>query len=407
MGAGSRPTAGPNRAPAPAVLPAGLVVAIYEELAAIEREWRAFEAQAERTVFQSFEWLTCWQRHIGAPGGAMPAIVVVRDAAGAILLLLPLSIRATGFVRELAFLGTDLCDYNAPLLAPGFSARFDSAQFLALWETIVQRLQEHPRLRFDLIDLSKMPATVGAERNPLLALPVSAHASGAYLTHLAGDWDSFYAAKRSSATRGRDRTKRKRLAESGAVNFVTPTDDADIRDTLDIMMAQKARAFARMGVRDLFTRPGYAEFYRALATDAATRQFVHVSRLDVGAIPAAINLGLVDRGCYYHLLASYDDGEISRFGPGAAHLHDLLHYAIERGLKVFDFTIGDERYKRDWCDTEVTLYDSVSAVTWHGALLAMPIRARLRLKRWIKQTPAVWKAFSAARAWLGWLAPRG
>ena len=34
---------------------------------------------------------------------------------------------------------------------------------------------------------------------------------------------------------------------------------------------------------------------------------VHVSRLDVGAAPAALNLGLTFRGCYYHVLASYTD----------------------------------------------------------------------------------------------------
>jgi CelD/BcsL family acetyltransferase involved in cellulose biosynthesis len=67
---------------------------------------------------------------------------------------------------------------------------------------------------------------------------------------------------------------------------------------------------------------------------------VHVSRLEVGDAIAAANLGLVFRGCYYHVLASFDDGELSRFGPGVAHLHDLLRHAIEGGCTMFDFTIG-------------------------------------------------------------------
>jgi CelD/BcsL family acetyltransferase involved in cellulose biosynthesis len=171
-------------------------------------------------------------------------------------------------------------------------------------------------------------------------------------------------------------------------------------------MAQKARSFAHMGVANLFAKPGYAEFYRAIASDPALRPLVHISRLDVGAIPAAVNLGLTYRDCYYHLLASYDDGDVSRFGPGAAHLHDLMHQAIDRGLRVFDFTIGDERYKRDWCDTELKLYDYIAAATWRGMLIAMPLMAAKQVKRWIKQTPAVWNAFSAARAFIGSLAHR-
>jgi CelD/BcsL family acetyltransferase involved in cellulose biosynthesis len=161
-----------------------------------------------------------------------------------------------------------------------------------------------------------------------------------------------------------------------------------------------------MGVGNLFAKPGHAEFYRALASEPATRYLVHVSRLDVGAAAAAVNLGLIYRGCYYHLLASFDDGELARFGPGAAHLHELLHYAIDRGLHIFDFTIGDERYKRDWCDTELKLYDHTAAATWLGVLVAMPMRAAQRLKRWIKQTPALWNAFSAGRALVGSLTRR-
>ena len=133
--------------------------------------------------------------------------------------------------------------------------------------------------------------------------------------------------------------------------------DGEILRSLDTLMAQKARSFARMGVGNLFAKPGHTDFYRALATDPATRPVVHVSRLDVGATAAAVNLALIYHDRYYHLLASYSDCDLSRFGPGAAHLHDLMHYAIDRGCSIFDFTIGDERYKRDWCDIELKLYD--------------------------------------------------
>jgi CelD/BcsL family acetyltransferase involved in cellulose biosynthesis len=317
------------------------------------------------------------------------------------LFIMPLAVGTTGFGRELVWLGSDLCDYNAPLLAAAFSERIGGDGFMPLWQTITRSLQSHPKLRFDLINLTKMPETVGAQANPMLQLPVTVHPSGAYLTHLSDDWETFYAAKRSSATRRRDRTKRKRLAEFGEVRLVNPQSDDDTLATLDTLMTQKARSFAHMGVANLFAKPGYADFYRALATDPATQHLVHVSRIDVGTTSAAVNLGLTYRDRYYHLLASYDDGDVSRFGPGAAHLHDLLRLAIERGFRIFDFTIGDERYKRDWCDSELKLYDYIAAANWRGTLMAAPMRAAQHLKRRIKQTPALWNAFSAGRALVG------
>ena len=376
-------------------------IAVYENLSAIERDWRAFEPHADCTVFQSFDWLATWQRHIGARNGVLPAIVVARDGEGTILFLLPLAVRPAGFARELTWLGSELCDYNAPLLAATFSTRIDAKRFMALWENIARCLQDNPRLHYDSIILTKMPETVGAQQNPMRHLGGTINASGAYLTHLTGDWETFYIAKRSSATRRHDRSKRRRLAEFGEVKFVNPAGDSETLRTLDALMAQKARWFAHMGVANLFAKPGYAEFYRALATDPATRHLVHVSRLDVGATAAAVNFGLTYRDCYYHMLASYDDGEVSRFGPGAAHLLDLLHLAIDREFRIFDFTIGDERYKRDWCDTELKLYDFIAPATWRGALVAMPMLAAQRLKRRIKQTPVVWNPFSAGRALFG------
>ena len=40
-------------------------LAIYDDLAAVEDTWRRFEAIADCTVFQTFDWLAAWQRHIG------------------------------------------------------------------------------------------------------------------------------------------------------------------------------------------------------------------------------------------------------------------------------------------------------------------------------------------------------
>jgi len=45
----------------------------------------------------------------------------------------------------------------------------------------------------------------------MLALPVRLNPSGAYVIDLHATWVEFYQAKRSSATRRGDRTKRKRL----------------------------------------------------------------------------------------------------------------------------------------------------------------------------------------------------
>jgi CelD/BcsL family acetyltransferase involved in cellulose biosynthesis len=393
------PGAAPAHLQDPAVRRQNIALSIYDDVAAVEAEWRRFEQTADCTVFQSFDWLSTWLRHIGRREKARPLIVVGRRADGDPLFLIPLALMP-GVVRRLTFLGSALCDYNAPLLAPQFPSEVSAARFRELWADIGALIRSDPQRRYDLVELTKMPQSVGGQDNPFVGLDVRLHPSGAHLAQLHGSWDEFYQGKRSSATRRRDRSKRRRLGEYGEVSFVTPREAGEIARTLDTLIEQKSRAFAQMGVANVFARPGHRDFFFDLATHPRARGLVHVSRLDVGSVQAAVNLGLMFRGTYYHVLASYHDGEIARFGPGAAHLRDLLSFAIDNGCRSFDFTIGDEGYKLEWSDRLVALYDHIAPATPRGWPVALWARSRRQLKRTIKQTPALWAAFSRLRSLL-------
>jgi D-aspartate ligase len=298
-------------------------------------------------------------------------------------------------------LGQDLCDYNAPLLAPDFSKRTTPEEFLAAWHELQAQMQCEPLLRHDWIEFEKMPETVGAQANPFMHLRVTPNRSNAHLAHLGDDWEKFYRAKRSSATRRRDRSKLRHMSQFGDVRFLTASDDADARRTLEILMEQKGRALARKGVADIFAPPGHREFFLDLARNPQTRHLVHISRIEIGDVCAAANFGVVFGDRYYHVLASYVDSEVAHYGPGALHLRELLAYAIKRGLKCFDFTVGDEQYKFDWCDTVIKLYDYTATTRWRG----LPARAlssvQRRSKRLIKQTPLLWNITSHARSAVG------
>jgi CelD/BcsL family acetyltransferase involved in cellulose biosynthesis/predicted ATP-grasp superfamily ATP-dependent carboligase len=379
-----------------------LGVVIHDNLDAVESEWRRFEDIADCTAFQSFDWLATWHRHIGRPDGVRPVIVVGSYADGETAFILPLAIASKLGIKRLCWFGQEQCDYNAPLLARDFSQRVSPECFLAAWRDLRQQMQRDPRLRHDWIELEKMPQMVGAQANPFMSLDLTANASGAHLTQLGDDWEKFYFAKRSSATRRRDRAKRRHMSEYGDIRFVTATEVADARRTLEILIDQKHRTFARRGIRDIFVRPGLREFFLDLASNPKIRHRFHISRVEVGDTWVAANFAIVFGDCYYHVLASYeDDAAVSHYGPGALHLRELLAHAIKLKLRRFDFTIGDEPYKNEWSDTSVKLYDHSAAATWRGWPVSSGSTARRRLKRFVKQTPAIWKLVSRLRTTVG------
>ena len=359
---------------------------ITEDLTSIEDEWRGFESHANCTPFQTFDWLVNWQRCIGLRQGITPIIVLARAPGGELLFILPLAIEQLRYGRCLTFLGRALCDYNAPLLSPEVAQTLTASRFAELWKALhaeIQRGYPHSFVWFD-----KMPQRVGGQHNPMCDLKTQRNASSAHATELQTDWELFYSQKRSAATRRNDRKKLKKIGEFGAVEFRSPAKPEEIQKLLSTLIEQKSIKFAKMGVANIFAKPGYTEFFTTIAINA--RLLVHVSALQVGANAAATNLGLTFRGCYYYVLASYGDGPVARFGAGAAHLHELMRYATGHGCTRFDFTIGDEPYKRDWSDVELHLYDHVNGVGVFGKIVASLISIALRFKRWIKTTPVIW-----------------
>jgi CelD/BcsL family acetyltransferase involved in cellulose biosynthesis len=343
-------------------------------------------------VFQTFDWLSVWHRHIGMRERGKPVVVIGRHQ-GAILFLMPFAFDPGS--RKIGWLGTSLCNYNGPLLARDFSQRVSPSQFVQIWSQVRRLLRS--AMGHDVIDLEKMPDTIGGQPNPFCGLGVTPHVNNAYLTALVGDWETYYAVKRSSATRRSDRKKQRRLAECGEVRFLTAAGRDEITRTLDALIEEKTVSYAKLGVDNMFNRPGYRDFFLDMATGTQSARLTHLSRIDVGNETAAANFGLVFRGTYIYLLAGYNDGDLGRFGPGSLQLLEMFQYAFGRGLKVFDFTIGDEPYKRDWYDTETRLYDHASAATLRGWMAVMPAQAMRLVKRHVRQNPAIWSVVRKAR----------
>lgn len=374
----------------------GINLEVCTELDAVDEVWRSFQLRADCTVFQAFDWLYQWQNHVGACRQATPAIVLGRDN-GQLLFILPLASEARGSLRRLTWLGSELCDYNAPLLATNFSDRVKPEEFGPLWRCVISVIRTDPRLQFDMVDLDKMPGMIGAQINPFLNLPILLRTYGAHVATLGMNWNEFFLSKRSAETRKRERRQFRHLAEHGDVHFVDVRIQEDLERTMDKLIEQKKSSYARMGVEDIFARPGYREFFRAVVANPNLRDIVHVSRLDVGAAPVATGLGLRFKNCYYLVLSSYQDGKLARFGPGRAHLQEMLRYAIERRFDQFDFTIGDEPYKRDWCDIEMKLFGYVEAATVKGQCVVATRTAVHRAEHFVADRPVLRRILRKAR----------
>jgi CelD/BcsL family acetyltransferase involved in cellulose biosynthesis len=181
----------------------------------------------------------------------------------------------------------------------------------------------------------------------------------------------------SSKYRADSRRCWRRLEEHGTPRFqIAQTVDTALAMT-EVMFAQKSRRLRERGAFDLFVLPEYRDYCRQATRDYQRSGMIHVSALMLDDRILATHWGAVWRNRFLLLFLSFADGDWARFGPGRLLLECLLEWSFANGLAWFDFTIGDESYKRIYCCTSEDLHRLVrprSPLGWlyyaHSRLLA-------------------------------------
>ena len=99
---------------------------------------------------------------------------------------------------------------------------------------------------------------------------------------------------------------------------------------------------------------------------------------------------------FYYPMPAHEGGDWEKYSPGRLLLEHLLEWLIQNNLLVFDFTVGGEHYKKDWCDTETPLYETLESITFKGKLYVLAQHT----KRTIKGLP--WLGYQARKlnVWL-------
>jgi CelD/BcsL family acetyltransferase involved in cellulose biosynthesis len=364
---------------------------LVREVDLLAADWLSFEETALYHPFQRFAWISAWQRHVGAERGIEPRIAVVRSGTD-VACILPLGLRRSYGVRVLEWLGGEHADYQGGLFSPAFLAACDAKTFSAIWQECLSQIGEVGR-----VNLVKQTLRIGDFANPFAAFRHAESTALGHLTDLGSDFERYYAAKRSARSRTTDRRKRKSLASADPVEFRQAIEPEDLRATVSEILDRKNADLAARGAKSPFAAPGARAFLTELALSPHARNFVWIHRLDCGGEMVAGAYGLLGRDRYYYYLHCFADGPLARFTPGRLLMYDIMRTCASRGIVEFDFTIGDEDYKSDWCERTEPLFDHTTAVGILGAAPVPCIRAGRFAKRAIRRIPGARNALIGLR----------
>jgi len=367
-------------------------VEIVEDMGAAEPRWRVLEAgQSLMTPYQRFDFLSAWQRHVGAPAGVTPFIVIGLSAQGAPLFLWPFGRRRFGGLRLIEFLGGKHANFNMGLWRPEVASAIEADDMRALLARISSRA--------DLMTLTNQPLTWGGTTNPFALLPHQRAPNYGYSGHLIPDYDALLRARTNSATRKKMRKKERALASYGAVRFEEPREPADLRRVLDVFFKQKSARMRHVGIPDAFAPPGVRRFIEAAATEHAPGAMppIELFALRVDDIVVATYGGIVAGGRFCAMFNSIIKDRYAAESPGEQLLTRLVRHCCERGLDSFDLGIGESNYKGLFCDDAEPLFDSYFPLASAGRLLGFAFSSAARVKRAIKGHAPLWSLVRALR----------
>ena len=356
----------------------------------IQRDWDTLVNEGRLTPFQTPHWLHPWYAIVAPHLGARPLFVVVRDAISkAPLMLLPLCTRRQGLLRIVEFADGGLSDYNAPLLARNFAP--GETPMNALWRAILAKLPPA-----DVVRLDKMPAQFAGGPNPLHHLqgkrPMKIDAWGVQLPSTRAEYE-----KRLSSTFCKElRRKGRRVESRGKATLIHARDGKDALRIFDALAQMRTHRFEALGRGNVLAVPALRSFYEAVIVDSFAQNFAALSALEVDGELVATLFALRHADTYYLLLSSFRNGEWKSASPGNVMLDRMTTHLIESGVGVFDFTIGNESYKRDFGAQPQAL----AAGDYPLSLIGWPVAMRRVLSHHVGRglrSPAMTRATSMAR----------
>ncbi len=340
-------------------------------------EWAVFGAH------QSPLYLSAWAKEAGAE---MVSVTIGERSRPQFILVLEIVRR--GMFRIARFPGGRHANGNFPATMPGLpDTDCDAAAISALPAAL-----RAARPDIDLLSLERIePARDGVE-NPLVAIATGISPNVSLAVDLSGGFEAVLGRTSGKRKMKKHRSQTRKFESAGGHRLIHAQTAAEVDALLSAFFSMKRQRFRRMGIRNVFAKKEVQAFFRRLyreGLNAASPRFA-LHGLEVGGTLRAVTGCSVLGNRMTCDFSAIREAGIASASPGDFLFFEDIRFACDAGLAVFDFSVGDEPYKRLWCDIETWQHDVFLPLSGKGRSLAW-VRQRLGVaKGALKNNPAVW-----------------
>jgi len=348
-------------------------------------------ASAPTGPAQRPEWLEAWSRNVNSD-----CIFVLARHGHDLAFAMPLEIVREGAFRLARIAGGSHANGNFFAATQAFRDMPERDKRLAEGLRAVAAL----RPAIDMIALERLAPGLDGLGNPLAALPHADSPNVALAADLAGGFEALVDRMSGKRKRKKYRAQLRKFEAAGGYRCIRADTPEDARRLLSALFAMKEARFRKMGVADVFGPAEIKAFFDDLfctALEGREPNFF-LSGLEVGGKLRAVAAYSRTGERIVCDFASFTEDELYAASPGEFLFFHDIEQACAAGIKIFDFSVGDEPYKRAWCEIETRQFDVLVPLTAKGHAAAALKRAKARAKGFVKNNPAAWRLARLVRA---------
>ncbi|MCX7305684.1 MAG: GNAT family N-acetyltransferase [Hyphomicrobiales bacterium] len=350
--------------------------------------YKSLAGKGAHAPAQSPLWVEHWLASTAADG-----FVAFLGTTGRPTLGLALEVVRSGPFRVARLMGGRHANGNFPVADPDY---LRSGQFRA--DTLLDAIRS-ARPDVDALVLERLLPELDGVANPLLALPHVPSPNLALAVDLSGGFEALLSRVSGKRKRKKHRYQARKFESAGGFRRIEAQTAEEATRLIDDFFVMRENRFRKMGITGVFEDAGVQHFFRSLFCDALRQTpppFV-LHALEVDEKLRAVTGSSVSGTRLICEFAAIADDDLAHASPGDYLFFDNIAQACSDGFGVYDFSVGDEPYKRLWCDLETRQFDVVAPLTLKGHLLARRLRLEARVKSYIKNNPTIWRLAKMVR----------
>ena len=342
--------------------------------------YEEFCRDAVHASAQHPHWIRAW-----IEAAAADAFVVFVERHGRPIAAMALEVVRQGPFRVARFMGGKHANGNFIAIRPGASPL--AAGDRRLLAAAIRKA----RPDVDLVALERQNGEQEGAVNPLAPLRTGRSPNVSLSVDLEGGFAEMLARRSGKRKKKKYKLQLRKFEDAGGYRLIEASNAEEVERLIGEFYVMKAARFRRKGIADAFGPPHVQAFFRALflraLADSSPAFVLH--GVEVAGVLLAVNGVSVRRDSVTCEFGGIRDDGLNA-SPGFFLDYTNIEQACESGKGVYDFSVGDEEYKRSWCDIETWQFDVLLPLTLKGRLAYALAQARTRAVTHVKSNERLW-----------------